>query len=312
MIALSKIKLKDVVFIDIETAPLVPELELDTPLFESWEYKKKREGLDNQDLIKTYFDEAALYPEFARIVCISVGRVNKSKLVVRTYNDEDEKVLLEKFNNDLQKVTYSNPKTVFCGHAAIGFDIPFVFKRCIINQIRPHELLDTAHLKPWEVTTIDTQTLWKGTSFSGASLINIAVALDIPSPKDDIFGQDVGKVFWSKEKGRIERISRYCEKDVLTTANVVRKCRFEPLLELEISSQDVSIESNPVVKYLMDGGRYGTKHKDSLVELFKGLSEDEREQGFIILEAIVSNASGKKTKFQKAHIKAIKEEMYKM
>lgn len=305
MYALKKLNLKDVIFIDIETARLVKELEIDTPLFDSWQYKVRKET--NDEVISSYNKEAALYPEFARIVCISVGRIKGNKISIRTYNQENEAEMLEAFCSDLEKVTDAAPKTAFCGHAVNGFDIPFIFKRCLINQVEPHILLDTAHLKPWETTAIDTKDLWKGTSFSPASLINIAVAFGIPSPKDDISGAEVGDVYWSDDENRIERISRYCEKDVLTTANVVRKCRFESLLEVDSKNEPEVIEKNPLIKHLFDGGKYDSEHKDKLVVFIKSLDEENANKVYTILESIVSTASGKRTKFTKVHVKELRE-----
>lgn len=311
MKALLELVLKNLVFIDIETARVVKQLELDTPLFDSWEYKKSRDGLSNDDLIKSFEDEAALHPEFARIVCISVGRITGDKLTIRTYNQEDEKILLEKFCSDLEKVTDLIPKTVFCGHAVKGFDIPFILKRCIINQVRPHDLLDAGNLKPWELTTVDTKDIWKGTSFNPTSLINIAVALGIPSPKDDISGAQVGEVYWGEDPNRVERISRYCEKDVLTTANVVRRCRFEDLLEIAATPVKEEIKNQPIIKLLFDGGKFTPEHHLKLVEFGKSLPSSELDSMCVILDSVSSTAAGKKTNLTKAHVKKIKLECQK-
>ena len=50
------------------------------------------------------------------------------------------------------------------------------------------------------------------------SLALLAEVLGIPSPKDDIDGSMVGKVYWAERN--IQRIADYCLKDVLTTAKV--------------------------------------------------------------------------------------------
>ena len=55
--------------------------------------------------------------------------------------------------------------------------------------------------------------------------IYLAEVLGIPSPKDDIDGSQVAQVFY-KEKN-INRIVSYCEKDVLTIAQVVLRFRNE-------------------------------------------------------------------------------------
>lgn len=303
MKALKELNLKDIIFIDIESARIVKELEIDTPLFDSWEYKKRNEKLDNQGLINQFRKEAGLYPEFARIVCISVGRIKGDKISVKTYNDLDEKVLLQNFNTDLELVTNIAPSSKFCGHSIDDFDIPFIFKRCLINGIQPHELLDTADLKPWNVPSIDTKKLWKGTSYSPTSLINIAVAFGLKSPKDDIDGSEVGDVFWGDDPNRVERISKYCEKDVVTTANIVRKCRFESVLEFDAPI----VEEQPeLITHLFNGGKYDESHKEKLLNFLKGLEKDEQDKALVILESIVSGAAGKKTKFTKQHVKELK------
>ena len=62
----------------------------------------------------------------------------------------------------------------------------------------------------------------------------MAHVLGIPSPKDDIDGSHVAGVYY-KEKN-LDRIVQYCEKDVITVAQVILKLRNEPLLtEKEIS-----------------------------------------------------------------------------
>jgi len=61
------------------------------------------------------------------------------------------------------------------------------------------------------------------------SLKLLARTLGIPSPKDDISGGQVGDVYW-KEKN-LKRISVYCEKDVVTVANIILRFKGLPLLK---------------------------------------------------------------------------------
>lgn len=61
------------------------------------------------------------------------------------------------------------------------------------------------------------------------SLSLLAHVLGIPSPKDDIDGSRVAHVYYQEKD--IERIVTYCEKDVITIAQVVLRLRNEPLLE---------------------------------------------------------------------------------
>ena len=264
MKALRNLNLNNVVFIDIETAPIVKELQLDTPLFDSWAYKKKKDNLDNEGLIASFSKEAGLHPEFAKILVISVGRIlEDGTIAIKSYSSDNEVELLNEFNEDLNLVVSSNSKTQFCGHAAIGFDIPFIHKRMIVNQIRPCGILDNSGAKPWEVNILDTKDLWKVTSFYPTSLINIAVALGVPSPKGDIDGSQVGMVYWSGEKGALERITKYCENDVFATANILMRMMYKPLLTRAAVGVEAEVEEVSLIEALIMGVSSGSNNKGS-------------------------------------------------
>lgn len=306
MKVLNNLNLKNVVFFDIETASLYEELPENSSTWDAWMYKMQREGKSIENLPASYKKEAALYPEFSKVVCISVGRINGNKLILRSYYG-DEKELLNDFMDDLELVTDENPKTQLCGQAIIGFDVPFLLKRCLVNGIYPHYLFDTSDKKPWEVldTLIDTNVLWKGTSFNGASLIAISNAFGLPSPKDDISGADVGRVFYTEGEEGLQRIVRYCEKDVLSVANVVRKCRFEDVLD-PVHSVDEALpfEKSPLIIRLFEGGKFGEKEQEELKEIFS--KTKDKKAAMVILESLTSTAKGKTTKLTKEWLKHLK------
>lgn len=304
---LKKLILENLIIFDIETVRLVKDLEIDTPLFDSWQYKKKRDGLSDVDVIKTFEDEAALYPEFAKIVCISVGVIRGGKLHIKSYNNTDEKVMLEEFSSLLNKLTSDRPKALFLGFANKGFDEPFITKRMIVNQVELNPLLDTFGMKVWDLTSKDLKEGWKGTSWNNASLLNITTALGLPSPKSDITGSDVGKVYYEEGQKGIERITKYCERDVQAVCDVLMKMRYEPLIEAVYLSETPETVEIPLLKKLMDGGTYGKKEKAELLEVFKKLNLKQREIAFNILNAIPSAAKGKVTKFKKSHITELKK-----
>lgn len=307
-----KLNLKNLVFLDIETVRLNETLDLNSPEFEAWKYQNRREfpNATDVELQDLYNAKAALYAEFAKVVCISVGRIKDNTINIKTYNNQDEKVLLEEFNKDLGLVADANPNTALCGHAIIGFDIPFLYKRCMANGVVPDELLDTQGEKPWTVDKflIDTKDLWKGTAFFPSGLPVVAFALGVPTPKDDISGAEVGKVYYSGESNALERISKYCEKDVIATANILRRMRLEPLLDVD--NGEVPLEEIPLIQKLFNGGKYGAKEKKELVQILQQLDEESLEHAFLVLEAATSTARGKKTKLTKAHIRTLKKELY--
>lgn len=74
--------------------------------------------------------------------------------------------------------------------------------------------------------------LWKFGDYKHyTSLKLLAHILGIPSPKDDINGADVARVYYQEQD--IERIARYCEKDVITVAQIFLRLRGEDLLETD-------------------------------------------------------------------------------
>lgn len=305
MRALSKLKQEELIFFDIETARVVKDLEIDTPLYDSWAYKVNKDGKYTDEEVKSsYIDEAGLYPEFSKVVSIVVGKIVDSKIVLVTLDDPEEKTILNRFNKLLER----NIKDKLCGFVNIGFDSPFIFKRMIINGIQPHDKLDSSGLKPWELEEIDLGVLWKGTSFSRASLINIATAFGLPSPKDDISGADVGRVYWEEGEEGLKRISKYCRKDVETTINIFRCMRLQEPLPLAEGETDISNETIPFLEGLLNGAKYGKDEKKILVEELKAMKSDERDKVFILLDAVVSTAKGKKTKLTKTHVKALRKE----
>lgn len=225
----------DLIFFDIETAAQVKKLKKGTPLWDAWEYKCRNE---NEHLRKTgevlsneeyYENKSALYAVFGQVVAIVAGRIDGNTLKTKKYTSKKEADMLNNFNSDLQLMFNTNPASVLCGWANIGFDGPFLAKRMIVHSIKPSHLLDVAGSKPWEIPAVDLKDLWKGTGFYPDSLIATAVALGLPSPKNKMDGSQVSEAFFA---GKITEIADYCEQDVLTVANIYRKFQNKSLVSL--------------------------------------------------------------------------------
>lgn len=238
---LDKYKESNLIFLDIETVRVVKELKEGTPLYDAWLYKTRynneleRKGGEPMTPEEYFNDKAALYAVFAKVVAIVAGRINEDKLKVKQYSVSKaggwlEEPMLREFNDDIEKGLAKNSKLVFAGWANNGFDQPFLDKRMIINGIKPNTLLDTAGVKPWEISSLDLKEVWKGSAFYPDSLIATAVALGLPSPKSKMDGSQVGEAFYA---GKIKDIVEYCTADVLTTANVYRKLAGKSLVTLE-------------------------------------------------------------------------------
>lgn len=285
---LKQLDLENVIFIDIETVNQVPVLEKDSLLYQSWAYKMKygRDPIGGDDPIAKYDAEAALYPEFAKIVCITIGKISKnSVLKIKSYVGDDEKEILTNFCAALNSLIAANNKTVLCGHAIKGFDIPWIMRRCIVNGVELPSLIDTAHLKPWETTSIDTLELWKGTAFNSASLITIAVALGLANPKDKLSGYETSKTYYNEPNG-LDLIREYCEKDVLTVANIVRKCRYEEPVVPEMS--DIKTQAVGVLTKVYNTKKLDTEDEKKIVKTRKKMNEKEQAIANELLDVVTA------------------------
>ncbi len=279
----------EVVFLDIETARVVDELQENTPLCDAWRYRKDRYAQENGiDVFDNFKQEAALYPEYARILCITLGRISGDVMHLKSYADEDEKLLLEEFTKDLTQFTKARPNTILCGLAIKGFDIPFIFRRCLINQVFPHSLVDVAGMKPWEVRALDLKELWKGSATVGASLVEVCVALGIKSPKNDISGAEVGEVYWREGIDGLNRIIRYCEGDVVAVINVFRMCRFEPqLFETNVLFVEAAKPEN-MLERIMRTGIINHADTQDILKKAKELKYPEKEVLLTTLRAALA------------------------
>lgn len=227
--------INDLIFIDIETVPMVSSIQSLSAYEQTlWEEKKGKHRTENEDVETFFFNNAAIFAEFGKVVCISVGKISNAGLFnqfhVQSFYGDDEPKILEEFTQYLNQQLKQNPKINLCGHNIKEFDLPYICRRCLINsKAIPHLLLQLQNKKPWENGSLDTMDLWKFGDYKNYISLKLLVhCLGIPSPKDDISGKDVGKVYWM-EKG-IERIKTYCEKDVFAVAQIILKLKGLPLM----------------------------------------------------------------------------------
>jgi len=220
--------LSGILFIDIETVPVHPAFDmLSEGMQAEWVRKSKlikvapsQEEATPQSLFE---DRAGIFSEFARIVCISIGSIHqqedKHTIRLKSFAYDDERKLLDEFCEMVTKFNNRYKEIRFCGHNIKEFDIPFICRRMIINNIGLPHCMQLAGKKPWEVSHIDTMELWKfGDHKNFTSLSLLAQVFGIPTPKGDIDGSMVASVYWKDQD--LPRISAYCQKDVLTTAKV--------------------------------------------------------------------------------------------
>jgi len=226
-----------ILFLDIET---VPQYSSYNEQPEEW---KTLWGLKAQYLIRnkeeetveTIYPRAGIYAEFGKIVCISCGFIQGAgtdkKIILKSFAGDEEKKLLYEFSEMLKKWSADGSKFL-CAHNGKEFDFPYLCRRMVINQIAIPSILNMSGKKPWEVNHLDTMDLWKFGDFKNYTSLNLlAHSLCIQTPKDDIDGSMVWEVYWQEKN--LPRIVTYCQKDVVTVAQIFLRMNGEPLIREE-------------------------------------------------------------------------------
>ncbi len=222
-----------ILFLDIETAPQQASYSLlDHSFQELWNHKAKFLIRNSDtDTPESIYDRAGIYAEFGKVICICCGFITRQgTLRVQSYAGDDEAILLKDFGAMLQQ-SFNNPEHLLCAHNGKEFDFPYLCRRMIIHNITIPNILNIAGKKPWETSLLDTMEMWRFGDYKSFTSLNLlARVLNIPSPKDDIDGSQVGKVYWVD--GNLDRIVTYCRKDVITLAKIfLRLNQREPIAD---------------------------------------------------------------------------------
>lgn len=224
-------KPENLLFLDIETVPLHPNYdnlsEEAQQLFadKTSYHRKETSAVD-------FYDRAGIWAEFGKIICLSVGyftSLNSKPRQFRITSFYGEEVELLTNFSQLLNSHFSRPYQRLCAHNGKEFDFPYIARRMMVHRMELPQALQIAGKKPWEVPHLDTMELWKfGDYKHHTSLKLLTHILNIPSPKKDMDGNQVAKVYY--QDNNLERIVRYCEQDVLAVAQIILRFAHHQLL----------------------------------------------------------------------------------
>lgn len=209
-------------YLDIETLPAAQgDLEKLRLLFDKKNKEFDQEKFDDF-LQKTNFDGA-----FGRVLCIGYAVDDESPKIF--YNENNEKETLKQFWNLVDAISatprnsqYPDYGVQFVGHNVMDFDLRFLYQRSIVLGVRPCYEINFARYRNYPI--YDTMKEWVKWSNATVGLEYLALALDIPSPKDGIDGSQVAEFFL---KGKVNDILEYCKRDVETTRAICQRMTFE-------------------------------------------------------------------------------------
>lgn len=224
--------------LDIETVPQFASFEQLPEVWKDlWADKISKTMPENFSLPDSYQQKAGIQAEFGKIICISTGFFYTDKgsrlcFRLKSYTADNEKKLLQAFTTDVEKFYHTTPDMHFAGHNIKEFDIPFISRRMLINQLPLPAFLQFSGRKPWETNLVDTMQLWKFGDYKNyTSLHLLANCLGIDTPKDGIDGSMVKDIYYNEQN--LQRIVTYCQKDVVAVAQIFLRFQQLPLLPPE-------------------------------------------------------------------------------
>jgi predicted PolB exonuclease-like 3'-5' exonuclease len=201
-------------FFDIETLPSADEdREVHLEIL-----RKKNKGKSDEEIhLGTSFEGT-----FGRICCIAIIKEGPEGVIQQETFSGDEKEMLEKFWEAGKGVDR------FVGHNIWEFDLPFIYKRSIINGVRPIRL-NLARYR--DLPIYDTMLQWEMWNMQKKQKLDtLAKIFNLPTSKDEMDGSMVYDYF---KQGRLDDICRYCMKDVVLTRSVYYKMAYDDIASSE-------------------------------------------------------------------------------
>lgn len=199
-------------FFDIETIPAGDDLK-DTALVILRDRNSNKDKTEAEVYENTSFEGT-----FGRICCIGIIKENYKGIIKKEVFTGKEKDILTDFWKEAEDVER------FIGHNIWAFDLPFIYKRSIINQVRPRNL-NFARYRNMPI--YDTMCEWELWNLGAKQKLDtLAKVMGLPTSKDEMDGSMVWQYY---QDGRIADIAKYCMKDVELSRKIYYKMTFETL-----------------------------------------------------------------------------------
>lgn len=182
---------------------------------------EERRRADDELYAKSAFDAT-----FSRIVCIGLLEFSdqmEARSAVAWYGG-NERELLRRF---WARLGQDRP-ALFITHNGLGFDLPFLKKRSIINQVKPSLDINLAKFRTEPV--YDTMAIWSNWDTRGWIKLDVlARALQVETKSGS--GEQVAEMW---EKGQGLELARYCLQDTYVTYACYCRMNFRQPLSRDV------------------------------------------------------------------------------
>lgn len=166
--------------------------------------------------------KTALDGTFGSIAVIGLAIDDRAPTAL-SVNTMDEAHMLRALMETIDDACTAQSRPVFVGHNHHSFDLPYLWKRCVINRVKPSPWLPLG-AKAWDQRLADTMLMWDDNRERRISLDNLCKALGAPTSKGELDGSKVGE-YWAA--GRYEEVISYCMADVEACRQCYRRMKFQ-------------------------------------------------------------------------------------
>jgi predicted PolB exonuclease-like 3'-5' exonuclease len=194
-----------ITFLDIETLPAPKDLE--PQLQEVYERKKSTKSTNFGEFLRG----TSLSGNWGRILCIGLAFDDQPAQIIQG----EEKLILQTFWDQVRN------STLFVGHNALDFDLPFIWKRSVMHKVRP--TIDLTFERYRTSPIFDTMRIWDQWGSPSTGLDQLARILGLESSKQGIDGSQIHDYFLAN---RLDEIYSYCLRDVELTRKVYHRLVF--------------------------------------------------------------------------------------
>jgi len=152
-------------FFDLETISAPEKLRQIVIEAERKKFRNREIADDDEALYRT----SSISGDFGQIFCVGYAIDDEPPQII----SGSEAQILTKWWQ------IAKDAHVFIGHNIIDFDIPFLYKRSVVNKIKPSQQLPVKRFSTENI--FDTAKEWsRWDNFSQTSLHNLSIALELP------------------------------------------------------------------------------------------------------------------------------------
>ena len=224
-------------FLDVETLPTTDTeviAEIAATIKPPGAFKKQ-ESIDawmaenKESAVKEAVHKTGFSGLYGSIACICYAFDDGEVFSVSVSDEISEQAMLSMFfmhvfnstGIDTHRGKVAGDLTVV-GHNVIGFDLPFIKHRSIINKVKPSPQFIKAFDDKWGNDVKDTMIMWSPDKERRASMDKLCKAFGIPG-KGDFDGSMVAET-WPVDP---EKVIEYCRDDVRRTREIYKRLTFQ-------------------------------------------------------------------------------------